>query len=298
MADDEHPYCIVCRSDDARLRYRLPEFSIYDCRRCSLTYLWPIPSEEAIRELFSQLYTTGAGSVPELRDYYGYCFDDSAENPLVQCYEGWLDVLEQHHPERGRLLDVGCGTGLFLSVARRRGWKVMGLDESEEATQHARRHFGLDVFVGEFAQLHQAGQAFDAVTGWDMIEHSRDPVAVLSAMAGCLAPGGTVILTTPNQRSILDLLAGAFYRMSGGAITGPLQKFYLDQHFLYFTPDTLAAAMQRSGLEVVHSRLESTDLRRLALAPPMRLLLEAIFAAGRIVGRENRMLLVARAARS
>ena len=50
----------------------------------------------------------------------------------------------------GRVLDLGCGTGLFLAVARRRGWQPFGIDESLEATRHAREHFGLDPWVGEF----------------------------------------------------------------------------------------------------------------------------------------------------
>jgi hypothetical protein len=54
------------------------------------------------------------------------------------------------------------------------------------------------------------------------------------------APGGVVALSTPNQRSVLDVVAGTLYRVSGGRVTAPLEKFYIDQHFLYFSPATLA----------------------------------------------------------
>lgn len=287
--------CPICASPDARLRYRITRFEVLACRACTLVYLWPQPSAEEIRAMFATLYTTGEGSVPELRDYYGYCYRDEPENPLVRLYERWLDSLERIQAP-GRLLDVGCGTGLFLAVARRRGWQPFGIDDCDEATRHAREHFGLDVASGDFAGFAAGGHRFEAITGWDIIEHSRAPVELLKTMRRCLAPGGVVGLSTPNQRSILDVVAGAIYRASGGRITKPLEKFYIEQHFLYLTPATLTQALERAGLAVVELRRELTDLTRLTLSPVTRLGLEALFAAARLSGLENRLFVAARAA--
>jgi SAM-dependent methyltransferase len=296
MSGPREATCPVCGGTDASLRYRITRFRILDCLGCGLVYLWPPPGPEEIRAMFSQLYTTGEGSVPELRSYYGFCYDDEPGNPLVQSYERWLDEIERHRAP-GRILDVGCGTGLFLAVARRRGWQACGVDECEEATRHAREHFGLEVWNGEFGDLAAGGRRFDAITGWDIIEHSRAPVELLRAARGALAPGGVIALSTPNQRSILDLVAGALYRASGGRLTAPLEKFYIEQHFLYYTPETLVDSLLRAGLEPVALRRELTDLRRLTLSPPMRLALRALFGAARALGRENRLFAVARVAR-
>ncbi|HWP65502.1 MAG TPA: class I SAM-dependent methyltransferase, partial [Candidatus Limnocylindria bacterium] len=203
----EAPRCLVCQDAGARLRYRLTAFSIYRCGRCGLVFLWPLPSEEAIRATFAELYQGGASMLPELRGYYDYCFDDSPTNPLVVTYEHWLDAVERHHAP-GRLLDVGCGTGLFLAVARRRGWSVTGVDGSVEATRYARERFGLDVQTGEFTTFAAGGDRFDVITMWDIVEHAREPVRLLAAARAALAPGGVVGLSTPNQRSILDVVAG------------------------------------------------------------------------------------------
>jgi len=285
----------MCGSPDPALRYRLSRFEVLGCRGCTLVYLWPQPSPDEIREMFSTLYTTGAGSLPELRDYFGFCYQDVPSNPLVQSYESWLGALERVR-KPGRLLDVGCGTGLFLAVARRRGWQPFGIDDCAEATRHARDHFGLDVWDGDFADFASGDRRFDAITGWDIIEHSRSPVGLLETIRRCLAPGGVVGLSTPNQRSILDVVAGTLYRLSGGRIRAPLEKFYIDQHFLYFTAETLAQAVGRAGLAVVESRLELTDLRRLALPPATRLLLHGLFGVARVTGLQNRLFVVARAA--
>jgi len=111
---------------------------------------------------------------------------------------------------------------------------------------------------------------FDAVTMWDIIEHARRPVDLLAAVRQRLAPGGVIAIATPNQASILHLIAGALYHASGGRIQAPLNKMYLIPHFLYFTPQSLAETARRAGLEMVTSELESTELQRLTLSPPVR----------------------------
>lgn len=294
-APAERVRCLVCRSADARRLYELTLFSIYRCGSCGQVYQHPLPTEAEIRELFAQLYTTGEGSVPELRDYYGFCYEDDAGNPLVQLYERWLDRLEAR-VRPGRLLDIGCGTGLFLQVARRRGWEPYGVDECEEALDYARSKFGLEVAQGEFSELPLGGRRFDAITLWDIVEHAREPVALLAEVRRRLAPGGVVGLSTPNQRSILEAVAGPLYRMTGGRLRAPLEKFYIEQHFLYFTPETLRGALARAGLEAVELRRELTDLRRLHLEPAKRLLLRTLFLLARATGLENRLFAVARAA--
>ncbi len=293
MNEDSPPRCPICGDDQPQLRYQITRFQVLRCRPCRQVYLYPLPSPEEIRVMFARLYTEGEGSVPELKSYYDFCYEDSADNPLVQQYEAWLDRVEAQRAP-GRILDVGCGTGLFLSVARRRGWEPFGIDDSAEATKHARDHFGLDVWVGDFADFPSEGRRFDAITGWDIIEHARKPLEVLRAMRACLEPDGVVALSTPNQRSILDVIAGSFYHLSGGRATAALEKFYIEQHFLYFTPHTLAQALTRAGFRVDVMDLESTDLRRLTLSPVIRLVLESMFLVARLTGLENRLFAVAR----
>ena len=296
MGDQSRSRCPICGNDEPSLRYRITRFTVLCCPVCTQIYLHPLPSAEEIREMFHQLYTSGEGSVPELRGYYAYCFEDTPSNPLVKLYESWLDRIEAQRAP-GSLLDVGCGAGLFLCVARRRGWDTFGIDDSIEATRYAREHFGLDVWVGDFSEFQAEGRRFDATTGWDILEHSRAPLDLLRTLRGYLAPGGVLALSTPNQHNILDLLAGAIYRLSGGRVTRPLEKFYIGQHFLYFTAATLTRSLQLAGFEVSELLREETDLRRLTLTPPMRLALESLFMIARLVGLENRLFVLGKARR-
>ncbi|MEM7411951.1 MAG: class I SAM-dependent methyltransferase [Myxococcota bacterium] len=292
--DDADARCPQCGSDARHLRYRITDFRVYDCASCGVVYLWPQIDDDTVRELFQTLYTEGEGSVPELKTYYDFTYHDRPDNPLVDQYERWLDSIERER-QPGKLLDIGCGTGLFLAVARRRGWEPYGVDDCVEATSHARDHFGLDVWNGQFTEFAaREGLRFDAVTMWDVIEHARDPVGLLRAARSVLEPAGVVAVSTPNQRNLMDDVAGLLYRATGGRLTGPLEKFYIEQHFLYYGPDTLRDAFDRAALDTLTLHREETDLRRLSLAWPVRAGLEALFFTARRLGLENRLFALAR----
>ena len=105
-------------------------------------------------------------------------------------------------------LDVGCGAGLLAEPLARLGAQVTGLDAASELIEVAREHAagqGLDIDyrAGELAELE--GQ-FDLITCMEVIEHVADPQAFVKALAKRLAPGGLLILSTPNATSWSKLL--------------------------------------------------------------------------------------------
>ena len=284
----------MCGSTAARRRYRLTCGDILRCTVCDLIFLSPMPSPDEVRQVFARLYASGEGLVPELRSYYQFTFDDSPDNPLVHQYNGWLDAIGRYHTP-GTIADVGCGSGLFLATARQRGWTPFGVDDDAQASAYARSHFGLEVETAEFAEFAGHGRTFDTVTMWDVIEHARDPLALLRTARRTLAPGGLLALATPNVRNILDVVGGAVYRASGGRVRRPLETFHVLLHFLYFTPATLRDALERADFTVVHLEQESTDLRRVTMPAPVRLGVRALFALARHTGLQNRLFALARA---
>ncbi len=290
--------CLVCDGGATDVLYVLSRHSVLRCRHCAQVFLWPLLTPDEIRQQFESGYGTGEGETPELRDYYQYGYRDDPDNPLLQTYERWLNALEAHHGP-GRLLDVGCGTGLFLAAARRRGWQGVGIEENREAIRFAVERLGCEIYPGDFDRLSGVQLpvgSFDAITMLDVLEHSRAPVALLQAVRARLAPGGIVGVAVPNQRNVLDVVAAALYRASGGRIVQPLERQYVSQHFSYFTPATLSATLARAGLQLVELRSEETDLRRLSLSVPTRIVLRALFVLGRLTKRQNRLFAVAQPA--
>jgi SAM-dependent methyltransferase len=116
-----------------------------------------------------------------------------------------LDLVEPYVP-RGRLLDVGCAYGLLLDEARRRGYETQGLELSAEAAHHARDVYRLKVH--EVALENFDAEPFDVIVLADVLEHLGDPVGAIARCRDLLAPGGVLLIVTPDPASITARLAG------------------------------------------------------------------------------------------
>jgi SAM-dependent methyltransferase len=117
-----------------------------------------------------------------------------------------LDLIGEH-VSCGRLLDVGCGHGLLLDEARRRGFDVVGLELSRSAALHARQALGLDVREVPLEEF-DTWDSFDVVVLADVIEHLDDPVGAVERCARLLRPGGALCVVTPDPSSITARMAG------------------------------------------------------------------------------------------
>jgi 2-polyprenyl-3-methyl-5-hydroxy-6-metoxy-1,4-benzoquinol methylase len=146
-----------------------------------------------------------------------------------------LDLLGAHVPG-GRLLEVGCGHGLLLDEARRRGYGVEGLELSTEAARYAREELGLPVREIALEEGALDGEQYDAVLLVDVLEHLDDPVAAIERASSLLAPGGALLVVTPDPSSLTARIAGD--RWWG----------YLPAHFCLIPRMTLRELMCAHGL--------------------------------------------------
>jgi SAM-dependent methyltransferase len=112
---------------------------------------------------------------------------------------------------KGRLLDVGCGSGEWLASMRERGWNVAGLDFDQDAVRIAKQS-GLEVRSGTLKEQNYASKSFDAVTLHHVIEHVPDPVETLTECARILVNGGQLVLSTPNSASLGHRIFKEYWR--------------------------------------------------------------------------------------
>ena len=126
--------------------------------------------------------------------------------PLAWLHPGGPDDLEaaaMYLPRPaagGRVLDVGCGSGVLLARMKSFGWETHGIEVDANAVQAARAR-GLDIRHGQLAECAFPENHFDAVHLSHVIEHVYDPKALLRECHRVLKPGGTLVVLTPNTAS-------------------------------------------------------------------------------------------------
>lgn len=145
-----------------------------------------------------------------------------------------LSYLERQVTGRN-LLDVGCGVGLFMAIAREHGWTVSGTDKNPNAHKAARDVFDFEL-RSDFRDVPDA--AFDVVRLSHVLEHVADPVAFLRSARAKLKPDGLMMVIVPNGSPLVMTVVNAFRRLGTALpeIAAPMSPGF---HLLGFSPKSL-----------------------------------------------------------
>jgi 2-polyprenyl-3-methyl-5-hydroxy-6-metoxy-1,4-benzoquinol methylase len=159
-----------------------------------------------------------------------------------------------------RLLDYGCGAGLFLELAHERGFDGYGVDLSPDAVKRAReRPGGANAHVGMPAEVPEiAAGGFDVITMWSVLAHLPRPVADVEMLRNLLAPDGVLSILTVNANS-LELKA------RGSGWNG-----FTRNHLVFFSPATVALLLGRAGFGALVIRPAYGDAVELGTVPLRR----------------------------
>jgi 2-polyprenyl-3-methyl-5-hydroxy-6-metoxy-1,4-benzoquinol methylase len=105
------------------------------------------------------------------------------------------------------LLDIGAASGIFLNLARNAGYRVTGIEPSAALVADAEKLYGLNLFCGTVEQF-VASEKFAVITLLDVLEHVTDPGALLASVDRLLAPGGMLVIVTPDIDSLAARIMG------------------------------------------------------------------------------------------
>jgi len=194
--------CTICAADDFEVVFEGPDwishlpglFRMVRCLHCGLYYLNPRPDQKEIHRYYPQDYLAFQKSIEEETAFLKRM--DRRYGIYKRC-RSVTKVL----PGPGRILDIGCATGLFLSGMKERGWEVLGIELNEQAAAYARERMGLDIITGNFLEADLPNHYFDVISLWDVLEHLPDPLPVLKKISQIIRPGGLLVLNLPNPES-------------------------------------------------------------------------------------------------
>ena len=194
------------------------------CRRCALLFVNPRVPAGAMLDG----YAAGADPV--------YVSQMPAR---VRTFAHTVRDLTRLRPARGRLLDVGTAAGAFLKAASDDGWDVTGIEPNHWLAEWGRREFGVAIHDGSIDTVPLPEGSFDAVTLWDVIEHTPDPLQALRRVRSLLAPGGLLVVNYPDIGSWIARMLRRKW------------PFLSSVHLYYFTRQTIRAALDRAGFDVI-----------------------------------------------
>ncbi len=215
--------CPLCGGPRRRDVVTTGEWRLVRCLDCGLYYRNPPPAE-VLRRHYETIYEDDSTS-----DYI-----DERRRAVFSTF------LKDSQPRgAGRLLDIGCGSGEFLTLARERGWNVEGVEVSPRGAAMARRR-GLDVHA---AVDDLVDDTFEIVTLWNVIDFFSRPLEQMRQIRRVLAPGGVALVRTPN--AVFQLAAWRLSRV----VVWPesVARFVRDAYFfqpLVWSPRTLRRLLE------------------------------------------------------
>lgn len=183
---------MLCGQSSIEIYIYRDGYSYAKCQYCGLVCLRPLPSQEELRTFYNISYQV---------DF------KRSKRTMFQKARCFLNEIGKF-AKPGSLLELGCSYGFFLKEAREDGWRVKGLEWSDEARNYAVNQLSLDVSeesLSEFTLIHRK---FDVVTAWHVLEHLTDPWQELSNIKEVLNPHGIFSFTTPNTDSLQFKLLG------------------------------------------------------------------------------------------
>ena len=187
--------------------------------------------------------------------YYPYLaeFDDERNQWELSIrrgkYKSQLASMGKYSPGR-RLIDVGAGPGYLCRVAREEGWTVKGVEVSEVAAEHGRRHFQV-----EYTSLDKIAEAsVDAITCHHVLEHVAQPREFLESIRHKLVPGGLVVIHVPHQQPLTFWLRELLSR-SLGRDWDTWCSLYADIHISGFTRGSLRNTVECVGFKTHFTRI-------------------------------------------
>ena len=227
--------CIICSRHEVDVLFEAGVAQVHrivQCRHCNLLYSSP-------RSLGPELQDEAEDeSSPERQEYLEQRLDK--ERNQIADYTITRQLLNSLYPQRGHLLEIGCGYGYLLARFREDGWKVSGCDPWKAACDFTRATHGIDAKPTILENAGIPDGTIDVVIMNHVIEHMPHPLRSLREIHRVLKPAGHLVIETPRYDTLMFKLLGKRER-----------SMSCDQHIYFFTTETMEKLHSLAGFRRV-----------------------------------------------
>jgi len=300
----EDQNCYICDSPHIKPYFCLKTNGLMalKCKKCSHVFIKNSPiNSDNISEFYTMDDFKGKRKLQDrsrYTNYYNDCFanyeDNMSSSSVLKQFKEKAEYLSSKFSKPCRLLDVGCATGVFLSMMKKKGWDVEGVEISEELASYVRMNFSIKTHTKDLTREKLISEPFHVITLFDVIEHIPDPNLMISACKSLLAPGGILLMRTPTEDGLLRGIAKTIYRMSLKKIEFPMHWFYSFEHIHSFSLNTLSAILEKHGFSVIKVFREEESLGRINIPRHIRAIMQSVALVSALSNKQHKMVAVAR----
>ncbi len=162
------------------------------CRACSFVFADPVVPAEKLKQFYADLQDSDYGREEQGRS---------------RIFKRILRRLKKILQVQGSLLDIGAANGLFMHLAAGAGFQVTGIEPSTALAAEGRERYGLEILPLALQDF-QTEVEFQVITLLDILEHLEDPGRVVARVNRLLAPGGLLVIVTPDINSLAARIMG------------------------------------------------------------------------------------------
>jgi len=287
LKDEKNP-CPICsnqdvvfytKSRDPQIKSDTKFYYAYKCTKCDIVFQSPFPSKEDFDKIYPKNYYAHSNdnvSIPLLLKFLDFLLQEKWTSkllsPLKRSVYPHYDIIKNAN----RVLDIGCGKGLFLDILKKHGKDTHALEPDEGATKILKEK-GHNVCQGDISKSNYDDNYFDLITAFQVFEHIDNPNYFLKEVYRILKPGGFLIIEMPNINSHLASFKDKWVNLD------------LPRHLILYTPTSIKQLLDSHSFKsetttrVSPSDIKYTYLRRKNIKSPAKnrlysyLLLPTIF---------------------
>lgn len=279
--------CRLCNSAKVNLLFPGTSLPLFKCRECRVVFRPSPTTPKDLEAIYNEDYfrKKWPGSLGRFFDTF-----NPEHHHKTRFFIQQLKAFEGLLGGPGRLLDVGCANGVFVWLAKERGWEAEGLEISPFAADHGRNQFGVTIHDGDIHDL-PPDRHYDLITLWDTIEHLADPAQTLHACYARLAPGGFMGVLTPDVSSLVNYLVHTYYRLAPRQAEPYLEKLYHSDHLTCFDRETLCLSIIKAGFTIHWIEDYDEDPRDTETTAPLRALLFLVHLTAALFHRKHEIII-------